>query len=144
MIIYKKGDLLEATEDIICHQCNTYGLFGGGLAYQIKQVYPLCEKQTIKYLQYNKDFMGNYYLYVNKEDKRMIANCFTQDEDYKTNYEMLERCFTELMNNCKDMKQSIALAFNYGCGIANGDWNKVLKILKNIFTNYDLTIYRKD
>ena len=44
MIKIIKGDLLKAKEDIICHQCNTDGIFGGGLAYSIKQLYPLCEK----------------------------------------------------------------------------------------------------
>lgn len=144
MIIFKTGDLLEANENIICHQCNTKGVFGGGLAYQIKQVYPQCEKQTIDWLSYKKDFMGDYYLYIDKKNNKMIANCFSQNEDYTTNYEALTKCFTRLKNDCIDMKQNIAIPFKYGCGIANGDWDIVLGILENIFTDYDLTIYKRE
>lgn len=145
MIIYKKGDLLQAIEDIICHQCNTHGTFGGGLAYQIKQVYPQCEKQTIEFVKYRKtidNILGDYYLYLNKQDKRVIANCFTQNEDYTTNYEIFEKCFNELKRNCIDMKQTIAIPYGYGCGIANGNWNKVVKILEMVFNDYDISIYK--
>lgn len=143
MLIYKKGDILKSTEDIICHQCNTQGIFGGGLAYQIKQVYPLCEKRTIEWLNVKEDFMGNYYLYVNKLEKRLIANCFTQNEDYTTNYEMLEKCFSKILNNCKNMKQTVCVPYKYGCGIANGDWNIVENIFKELSEKeqVDITIY---
>ena len=141
MVINKKGDILNATEDIICHQCNTKGTFDGGLAYQIKQVYPQCEKQVIDWLSYKEYFKGDYYLYVNKQDNKMIANCFTQNEDYTTNYEELRKCFTKLKNNCIDMKQTICCPYKYGCGIASGNWNIVLRILEDIFTDYDISIY---
>ena len=45
----------------------------------------------------------------------MIANCFTQNEDYSTNYIALKKCFIKLKENCIDMKQTIAIPFNYGC-----------------------------
>jgi hypothetical protein len=115
MIKIVNGNLLEATEDIICHQCNTEGTFGGGLAYSIKQLYPLCEKQTKQYIEVKKDILGNYYLYVDKKSMRLIANCFTQNEDYTTNYDVLKECFTKLKENCIDMKQTIAMPYNYGC-----------------------------
>ena len=143
MLIIKSGDLLEATENIICHQCNTLGIFGGGIAYQIKQKYPQCEKQTTEFINSTQRF-GDYYLYVNKVDKKMIANCFTQSEDYITNYEWVCECFTKLKENCIDMKQSIAIPYNYGCGIANGEWSKIEEILIDIFTDIDLVIYKYD
>lgn len=36
-----KGNLLESDCDIICHQTNTLGIMGGGIALQIKNKYPL-------------------------------------------------------------------------------------------------------
>lgn len=40
MIIYKDGDILTSTADVICHQVNCKGVMGAGLAKQIKQKYP--------------------------------------------------------------------------------------------------------
>lgn len=143
MVKIVDGDLLKAKENIICHQCNTEGLFGGGLAYSIKQFYPICEKQTMEFVNVKKDnLLGNYYLYVKKKDNKIIANCFTQNEDYTTNYEALKKCFTKLKENCIDMKQTIAIPYNYGCGIANGNWDIVYKIIEDIFNDYDVTLYR--
>ena len=150
MLINKKGDLLKATENIICHQCNTKGIFGGGLAYQIKQAYPLCEIRTMEYVdikkEKNEEYLGNYFLYVNKPEKRLIANCFTQNEDYSTNYEKLKECFTKLLTSCKDMKQTIAVPKNFGCGIASGNWQIVSKIFEDLSNEYgvDIVVYEFD
>ncbi|WP_223260709.1 hypothetical protein [Bacillus sp. LNXM65] len=40
MIKTVDGNILEASEDIICHQVNCKGVMGAGLAKQIKSKYP--------------------------------------------------------------------------------------------------------
>lgn len=30
----------------------------------------------------------------------------------------------------------------YGCGIANGDWKIVYKIIEEVFRDYDVTLYK--
>ena len=37
---------------------------------------------------------------------------------------------------------TIAIPYKIGCGIANGDWNKVRKIIEKVFSDYDITIYK--
>lgn len=44
MVTIKNGDILESTENIICHQVNVDGIMGGGLARQIASCYPDVEK----------------------------------------------------------------------------------------------------
>ena len=78
MLINKNGDILKATENIICHQCNTRGIFGGGLAYQIKSTYPNCELSAINHVRTLRDkcdVVGTYDIYKvsNKESKISIA-----------------------------------------------------------------------
>lgn len=51
MLIYKTGDILKATENIICHQVNVDGVMGGGLALQIAKQYPEVEKQYQSYCE---------------------------------------------------------------------------------------------
>lgn len=138
MPIYKKGDILQSTENIICHQCNTQGTFGGGLAYQIKQSYPNVELEAMK-----NNIKGCYYLSKIDENK-YIANCFSQNEDYSTNYNDLYDIFDNLLKKCKYMNYTICVPYKYGCGIANGDWNIVENIFKKLSEKYnvDIVIYK--
>ena len=38
----------------------------------------------------------------------------------------------------------IEKAYKYGCGIAKGDWNKVLEIMERVFKDSELVIYKRD
>ena len=63
MIKIVKGNLLDATEDIIAHQVNCMGVMGSGLAKQIRNKYPEV------YANY-KDYLKNY--------KGKILGCSTK------------------------------------------------------------------
>lgn len=143
MLIYKTGDLLNATENIIAHQCNVNGIFGGGLALQIAKSYPNVEE---KYKQYCKDnsncyevLRGESYI-VDINEKQQIANCFTQEPNFDANYQDIYECFTTLLMLCKQNNKTICLPKNYGCGIANGEWLIVENILKELSNIYDIDI----
>lgn len=147
MLINKTGDILKATENIICHQVNIQGFMGGGLALQIARKYPSVESFYNKYAYQ----LGNDYgilkgkscgSHINSHQR--IENCFTQKPNFDTDYEAIEICFSKLLNECKIMKSSIAIPYKYGCGIAHGDWNKVTEILDKLSNefNVDINIYR--
>lgn len=40
MIKFIKGNLFDTDAQIICHQCNCYGVMGSGVAKEVKQRYP--------------------------------------------------------------------------------------------------------
>lgn len=146
MLTYKRGDLLDATEDIICHQCNTEGIFGGGLALQIKSIYPECEDVVKDFAEniVNGNVVGEYYLY--ETDKYTIASCFSQNSDFTTNYEALKVIFNRLLQYCQDNGLSIAIPYMYGCGIASGDWLEVRDIFMDLSDQYglDITVYQRE
>lgn len=145
MITYHNGDLLESGCDIICHQVNLQGVMGGGIARQIADRYPKCEKAYNEVCLNNKHKLGKVHFH-NTDNGLIVANCFSQELNFDTNYYALKKCF----KNIKDLALSkelktIGVPFNYGCGIANGDWNKVLSIFKEIFEkeeNIELQIWR--
>ena len=140
MIIIKKGNLLEATESLICHQVNENGVMGGGLALQIANKYPMVEVAYRTFVEKNNDYklLGEYQVIgINKDQS--IVNCFTQ-KNFNTSYDLIEKIFRELKKI--HPHRSIAIPFNYGCGIANGDFTKVLEILTDIFDDTDITIYK--
>lgn len=134
MIKLYNGDLLKSNCEIICHQVNLQGCMGGGIARQIAIKYPLCEKE---YINYKDKKIGNVYFYKHNE-KYYIANCFSQNENFDTNYIALKDCFEKVKNYCKEnCIKTVGVPYNYGCGIANGNWETVLSILNSLFYNDD-------
>lgn len=55
---------------------------------------------------------------------------------------MLEQCLETVKEFAKINKLSVAIPYGIGCGIANGDWNIVSKIIENVFSDYGITIYK--
>lgn len=145
MLIYKKGDILKATEDVICHQVNTYGTMGGGLAAQIAKLYPEVEKAYKNHCRaygYNwKILKGNAFMV--REDKKIIENCFTQN-GFETDYIALKTCFGKIIRMCLKNNYTMAIPYKYGCGIASGNWSIVEKIIERLSNYYglDISIYQ--
>lgn len=144
MLIYKNGDILNATEKIICHQVNVQGCMGGGLAKQIATTYPNVERL---YQEYCKNLNNDYeilkrdYLIVQVKPNQYIVNCFTQKPNFDTDYEALKICFSALLNR---FKTPIAVPYGYGSGIANGDWSKIEDIFRKLSDKYkvDMVVYK--
>lgn len=136
MISYYKGNLLDSGCEIIAHQVNLQGIMGGGLARQIADRYPLCERA---YRAFCKYLFDNQLGCVHKCEiykKPIIMNCFSQEENFDTNYEAVNECFYNIRNFMIEMGyKTISVPKNYGCGLANGDWNTVEQIFKDIFEN---------
>lgn len=146
MISYHKGDLLESNCDIICHQVNLYRVMGGGLALQVAKKYPDCEKE---YKLFCNEFCGGLVdFYQIPNTNKYIANCFSQEYNFYTNYDWVKNCFELIREFAKPIKNeivTIGVPFKYGCGIANGDWNMVEQIFKDIFKDeqtIDLQIWK--
>lgn len=133
MVTYHNGNLLESGCVIIAHQVNLSGVMGGGLALQIARKYPHCEaryKARVK----NPITLGEVF-YCN-EGNTIIANCFTQDANYNTNYSAVEKAFVGLREKAEQLGGvSVGIPYGYGCGIANGDWSVVEGIILKVFRN---------
>lgn len=143
MLVYKNGDILKATENIICHQVNVAGVMGGGLALQIAKSYPKVEKIYKKCCEeYRNDYqlLNGMCLMLKINSEKYIANCFTQKTNFDTDYEALKICFEDLLESCKDYNKTIAVPYGYGCGIANGDWDYVSYIFETLSNQYDVPI----
>ena len=143
MLIHKKGDILSASENVICHQVNAEGIMGGGLAKQIADKYPHVK---LKYKLYCNAYKNNYKLLSNKfctvkiDSNQFIVNCFTQKPNFETDYKALKICFEKLLKLVKKDKSSICIPYKYGCGIAKGDWNIVENIFSKLSDKYNIDI----
>lgn len=141
-IIYRKGDLLSGPEKYILHGCNAQGVMGSGVALQIKEKYP----EAYEYYMYSHVTDGldmGSIITVACED-RIIVHCITQ-EYYGRNkncvyvdYNAVKNCLHLVNHNfkCADVAMP-----KIGCGLANGDWNIVEKIINETMVDCQPVVY---
>lgn len=150
MLLVKKGNIFDCDEDIIAHQVNCLGVMGGGIALQIRNLYPTVYTTYYEYCKKRKHekekLLGN--LLICNTKNKIIANCFGQLNISKrkcmTDYEMLKKSFTTLKMYAENCNLSIALPYKIGCGLAGGDWEIVYNILKDLFeqSNVKCVLYK--
>lgn len=137
-VYYLHGDALKNDCDILCHQVNLHGSMGGGIALTIARNFPNVEKV---YENYPNKKLGE--VCFAKTRNYVIANCFSEEEGFITNYKALEECLDKVLKYLEDNNlKSIAIPYKYGCGIANGNWDIVEEIFKDKFKKYVLKIYK--
>lgn len=145
MVKIKDGDILEAEEDILIHQVNIDGIMGGGVARQLADQYPGLENYYSEYCKRKnndyKNLRGEVCFYL-AEDKKVIANIFSQDKNFNTDYEALKMCLEKVRKNADINNLTMALPFKIGCGIANGDWETVSEIINKAFKDDSINIYK--
>lgn len=146
------GNLLDATEQFIIHQCNCVTNQAKTLAKQIFDKYPYAntyKKRSNNKLTYNVpgtiDIMGN------GTDKRYIINMYSQFYPQKAkfsndSYEKRLIWFRDCLDQIYKIPnlESIALPYNIGCGVAGGNWEKYYNEIV-IFANKikkQVTIYK--
>ena len=135
-----KGDLLKADADVICHQVNLQGVMGGGLALSIATKYPKVNKN---YENYEPKKLGE--VCFADAGNFTVANCFSQTEDFNTDYKALRKCLLKVRKYMSDCGyRTVAIPYKYGCGIASGNWDKVLKVFEECFNGFNLLIYVKE
>jgi len=54
----------------------------------------------------------------------------------------MEKCLNYVKLWASNNDLSIAIPYKIGCGIANGDWDIVRKIIEKVFNDYEVTLYR--
>lgn len=142
MIKKVKGNILDCTEDIICHQVNVQGIMGGGLARQLADRYKGLEEDYKKVCEednYNYEELKGL-AYIKKFNDKYIANIFSQKPNFDTDYEMLERALNWVKKKMTDEHLSVAIPRNIGNGIANGIDGMAEKIIREVFENTDLEV----
>lgn len=148
MIKIISGNILNAKEDVIGHQVNCRGSMSAGLSKQIKKkfpdVYHEYKNKCLVYSQSPELLLGKCQIVYTKN--KIIANLFGQ-LDYsrykkQTNYKALSSALLHLYNFVKEKNLTIALPYKIGCGLAGGDWDVVMKLIKNVFNDYGIVLYK--
>lgn len=145
MIIYVKGDLFKAPQDILAHGCNCLGGYGSGVAGLMAKIHPSSKEAYLKKHQSSGWKLGDVQ-YVKSNDK-IIANCATQyaygspkSGTIFCDYSAIEKVMINLKNIADTKKMSIAIP-KIGAGLAGGDWNKIESIINSIFKDTEIFVY---
>lgn len=143
--LIKEGNILECQEKVIAHQCSISLIASNreasGLASQIFSKYREADdykRTSIDYLadhlNYNSVRLGCCTKYYVERNSRVVLNCYTQFNPGKPNQSnndtaekrllSLEWCLDSIYHLIynKDTSDPIAFPYNYGCGLAGGDW----------------------
>ncbi len=135
MITLHDGNLLESGCGIICHQVNVQGVMGGGLAAEIAEKYPDCEKAYGKYVRDFKvsDLLLSSVYWHKLTNGQYIANCFSQTAGFRTDLSAVKAVFENVRGTAETLGLSVGIPYKYGCGIASGKWEKVFAVIKEVF-----------
>lgn len=121
---------------------------GSGIAKTIKDAYP--HTYLIYQLMchdYGDKLLGKCWT-IKANENKVIANLFGQTGYGRnknvvyTNYPSLESALFSLKTRAKKFNYSVALPYGIGCGLANGDWNIVYKIIDEVFVDHEVTLYK--
>lgn len=143
MVTIKIGNILDCTEDILVHQVNVQGIMGGGVARQLADKFDFLEENYGIYCDEKENkfenLRGDTFFYISN---KIIANLFSQKENFDTDYKAMEHSLNLVKDFAKLNKKTIAIPYGIGCGIANGKWEEVYKIIDNVFHDFDVTLYK--
>lgn len=150
MLHIKDGNLLDATEQYICHQCNCTSQYAAGLANGMFYKYPYADDYARK--EWGEP--GTIKIHGDGKEKRFIINMFAQvypgpaqdgfkSKDTKPRRETyFEMCLEQILKI--PSLESIAFPFMIGCGLAGGDWKAYWVMLEEFAKKlpFDVIVYR--
>jgi O-acetyl-ADP-ribose deacetylase (regulator of RNase III) len=122
-----QGDLLDAPEVYIGHQCNCLTVGNGaGLAKLLFKRFPYADTYAHRMAPSEP---GSYSLHGDGKSKRFIVNFYGQYHPGKARLSMdtkeqrLEWLISGMARFVADHQSSeLALPYSIGCGLAGGDW----------------------
>ena len=147
MVTVVKGNLLDATETIIAHQVNCQKKMNSGVAKAIREKWPVVFDE---YQKTTPQLGFVDYIYA---DRHCIANMYSQnnygyDGKQYTNYDAFRQCCKDIVYMCIDLSQltdskcSVAMPYKIASDRGGADWDKIMDILLEEFTDIDLTLYK--
>lgn len=144
MVNYIQGDLFSTKADIIAHGCNCRGGFGSGVAKIVATKYPKARHYYLDKHEEEGWKLGDVQ-FVRQWNDKIIANCATQDGYLPrgichADYPAIRKAMTTVKEYARAKNLSIAIP-KIGAGLAGGDWQVIEKILEEVFSDYDITVY---
>ena len=143
------GNLLDATETYLCHQCNCMSQRSAHLAASVFARFPYANVYAGREVP---DFPGSITVCGDGKDERFVVCMFGQlypgckyPDGWKDGRAKRVQFFIDCLIELADLEGTFAMPWKIGCGAAGGDWeNDYLPILEEWAedNNKELTLYR--
>ena len=138
------GNLLDAIEDYIVHQCNCVSINPIGLALVLFNKYPdantyITKHITTKSIPGTIDVIGNV---INMYAQYYPTVPKYSNDSAKKRIDWFKDCLDQIA--LIDNVNSVAMPYNIGCGLAGGNWSVYYNMLE-VFTNkhqIKITLYK--
>lgn len=155
MLAYKKGNILDSTEEIIVHGCNSKGKMGKGVAKAIRDRWPSVYQHYSETHRMNGLRLGDVIFVKPLEEPSapFVANAITQD-DYRRSYgdpsklfldyEALETALQRVNYFAKNRGITTIALPKIGSKLAGGDWALIEPIIEKTLGEFQTTIYLFD
>lgn len=143
MIEIIKGNLLEAKEKYIAHQCNAVSNQAGGLAYYIFKKFPyadIYQSRPHPFRAMGPDFPGHFVVKGDGHKDRFVINMIAQyypgnplaENSLLDGFNARESYFDKCLIGMAKVPnmESIAFPHSIGCGLAGGNWENYLQMLE--------------
>lgn len=130
-----KGDLVklasEGRFDVLVHSCNCFHVMGGGIARQIRQVFPEAYAADCRTKHGSRYKLGDYSSHEYPSGLT-IVNAYTQHgfgtvDGPAVEYDAFEAVMLKIAKDFES--KEIGIPYLISCGLAGGDWNKIYSIL---------------
>ena len=149
MVKIVNGNLLDATEDVICHQVNCQGVMNSGVAKAIRdkwpEVYFAYRAYTHSYTDEN-ELLGKSFLVSLNDSPQVVMNMFAQnlygyDGSSYTSYDAFYKCLEDIK---KKVSCHCSIAFPYKIGSDRGgaSWDVIYAMICDVLGDWDVTIYK--
>lgn len=129
-------DILKMKNGIICHSVNSLGVWGSGLALQLKNKWPHAyQEYKDKLLMPRYKNLGRAQI-VKVSDSLYCCNLYSQ-LDYGTDYRRTE--YGSLYTSLKNLKEQIDdedlvyFPWQLASGRGGADWNLVMEMIDELF-----------
>lgn len=134
MIEERYGDIfIGVKEGIIVHGCNMQGKMGGGIALQVKNLYPEAYRAYREAYERGELVLGSITT-AEVAPNKIIVNAVTQEHyGWATrrrfvDYRAMRECFEKV--NELALKRNLDVHFPLiGAGLANGNWDIISTII---------------
>lgn len=141
MIHYKKGDVTQATEDVIAHGVNCTGHFGSGVAGAIKRNHPYVRDQ---YLSLKEHVLGTCQ-FVEYRDQVWVNAHTQQDKGYDgkqyADLTAIAYCLVEIDAYMRENNFNTIAMPKIGCGLGGLQWDEVEILVNGLLEDHEVYIY---
>jgi O-acetyl-ADP-ribose deacetylase (regulator of RNase III) len=158
------GDLLDAPDAYIAHQCNCVSTHAGGIASAIFEKYPYAntykEREDLQPWQVVETaiaMFGTIDVLGDGDNQRRVINMYSQlgpggvvekstSDTAGRRIDAFEKCLYAIAKMVKGTTNVVAFPDHIGCGIAGGHWDTYRSLIKHVAEKEQVyfTIYKRE